>query len=242
MSAVISPNSHRPGVARALRPRDATTLIILDRSEHDARVLMGRRHEGHAFMPGKYVFPGGRVEPEDRRMCAAGSLDPHVEAKLNARVSRPSPSFARAIALAAIRETFEETGLAIGVDDYAAPENPPPGAWTRFAATGVYPALDGIDFLARAITPPGRPRRFDARFLIVDARSIARRIEGVVHPEAELVDLVWTPLDKARELEMPRITHLALVDLAEALKGGLDPRRPRPFYRELRGRRLREEV
>ena len=128
-------------------------------------------------MPGKFVFPGGRVEPEDRRMAAAGALDPDVEAKLNARVRRPSPHFARALALAAIRETFEETGLAIGVADYGAPEDPPPGAWTRFAATGVYPTLDAIDFLARAITPPGRPRRFDARFLIADAslRREARR-------------------------------------------------------------------
>ena len=203
---------------------------------------MGKRRQDLKFMPGKYVFPGGRVEPEDRRMCAAGSLDPQVEAKLNARVSRPSPSFARAIALAAIRETFEETGLAIGATDYGAPENTPPGAWTRFASTGVYPALDGIDFLARAITPPGRPRRFDARFLIVEASAVARRVEGVVHPEAELVDLVWTPLDKARELDLPRITHLALDDLAQALKDGLDRKRPRLFYRELRGKRLREEL
>jgi 8-oxo-dGTP pyrophosphatase MutT (NUDIX family) len=227
---------------RALRPRDAATLIILDRSGGETKVLMGKRHHDHKFMPGKYVFPGGRVEPEDRRMSAAGALDADVEAKLNARVSRPSPSFARAIGLAAIRETFEETGLAIGVADYGAPEKTPPGAWTRFAATGVYPALDGIDFLARAITPPGRPRRFDARFLIVDASVVAGRIEGVVHPEAELVDLVWTSLDKARELELPRITHLALEDLAQALKRGLDRRRPRPFYRELRGKRLREEL
>ena len=70
---------------------------------------------------------------------------------------------ARALALAAIRETFEETGLAIGVPDHGAPGKPPPGAWSRFAATGVTPALDAIDFLAGAITPPGRPRRFDAR-------------------------------------------------------------------------------
>ena len=150
-------------------------------------------------MPGKFVFPGGRVEPEDRRMRAVGALDPHVEEKLNARVRRPSPGFARALALAAIRETFEETGLAIGVSGQGAPENPPPGAWTRFAATGVFPALDAIDFLARAITPPGRPRRFDARFLIADARFVAKRVEGAVHPEAELVELVWTPLDEALE-------------------------------------------
>ena len=116
---------------------------------------------------------------------------------------RPSPHFARALALAAIRETFEETGLAIGVPDYGAPENPPPGAWTRFAATGVTPALDVIDFLARAITPPGRPRRFDARFLIADATCVARRVEGAIHPEAELVELVWTPLNEALNLDLP---------------------------------------
>ena len=203
---------------------------------------MGKRHERHKFMPGKFVFPGGRVEPEDRRMCAAGALDPDVEEKLNARVRRPSPHFARALALAAIRETFEETGLAIGVPDYGAPENPPPGAWTRFAATGVTPALDAIDFLARAITPPGRPRRFDARFLIADARFVAKRVEGAVHPEAELVELVWTPLDEALNLDLPEITRKALADLAQALEGGLDKRRPRPFYRELRGKRLREQL
>ena len=150
--------SARANSDRALRPRDAATLILIERSEPGrARVLMGKRHAGHRFMPGKFVFPGGRLEPEDRRMAAAGALDPHVEAKLNARVRRPSPHFARALALAAIRETFEETGLAIGAPDHGAPANPPPGAWSRFAATGVTPALDAIDFLARAITPPGRP-------------------------------------------------------------------------------------
>jgi len=236
---VIEPAEPRP----ALRPRDAATLILVERSQRGpARVLMGRRHDRHRFMPGKFVFPGGRVEPEDKRMAAAGALDAYVEEKLNARVRRPSPGFARALALAAIRETFEETGLAIGVSDYGAPENPPPGAWTRFAATGVRPALNAIDFLARAITPPGRPRRFDARFLVVDARFIAGRIEGAVHSEAELVELVWTPLDEARRLDLPSITHAALDDLEQALEGGLDKRRPRPFYRELRGKRLREEL
>ncbi len=232
----------RESRVHATRPRDAATLIIVDGSGRAARVLMGKRHQGHAFMPGKFVFPGGRIEAEDRLMSVAGALDPNVEEKLNVRVRRPSPGFARAIALAAIRETFEETGLAIGVGDYGAPDNPPPGAWARFAATGVYPALEAIDFLARAITPPGRPRRFDARFLVVDARFIARRVEGVVHSDAELVELVWTPLDKARELDLPEITRHALDDLAHALEGGLDRRRRRPFYRQERGKRLREEL
>src|SRR5271154_4628195 len=111
----------------AQRPRDAATLILVERPDRGpARVLMGKRHARHLFMPGKFVFPGGRVEPEDRRMAAAGKLDAHVEEKLNARVPRPSPSFARALALAAIRETFEETGLAIGVLGSNAPPQPPP--------------------------------------------------------------------------------------------------------------------
>ena len=242
MSGRPSPEAAPRPALRALRPRDAATLIIIDQTNEIPSVLMGKRHAGHKFMPGKYVFPGGRVEPEDRRMAAAGALDPEVEAKLNVRVPRPSPGFARAVALAAIRETFEETGLAIGASDYGAPENPPPGAWTRFAATGVYPALDGVDFLARAITPPGRPRRFDARFLIVDSSLIAAQIEGVVHPGAELIDLVWTPLNKARELDLPVITIQALDELTAALAIDLDRRRPRPFFREVRGKRLREEL
>ena len=64
---------------RALRPRDVATLIVVEHSDHGAaRVLMGKRHAGHRFMPGKFVFPGGRVEPEDRRMSAAGALDARV--------------------------------------------------------------------------------------------------------------------------------------------------------------------
>ena len=117
----------------------------------------------------------------------------------------------------------------------------PAGGLDTVRCNGCLSSLEAIDFLARAITPPGRTRRFDARFLVVEARFIAGRIDGVVHPQAELVELVWTPLDKARGLDLPEITHTA-DDLAQALEGGLDKRRRRPFYREERGRRLREEL
>src|SRR5260370_7616794 len=148
-------------VARAPRPRDAATLIIVEGSGRAARVLMGKRHEGHAFMPGKFVFPGGRIEAEDRRMSVAGALNRNVEEKLNARVRHPSPGFARAIALAAIRETFEETGLAVGVGNCGKPENPPPGAWPRFVSPGVYPALHPIPFPPPPTPPPPRPTPLD---------------------------------------------------------------------------------
>jgi 8-oxo-dGTP pyrophosphatase MutT (NUDIX family) len=226
----------------ALRPRDAATLILIERNRGGPRVLMGRRHAGHKFMPGKFVFPGGAVEPADRRMSVAGPLDPVVETKLLAQTRHSSPDFARALALAALRETFEETGLALGVADWGAPETAPAGVWTRFAATGVYPALDGLDFLARAITPPGRVRRFDARFFVADASLIAHRAHDVVYPEAELIELVWTPLDKALELDIPNITRRVLADLAEAAQSGMDRFRPRPFYRELHGKSWRGEL
>ena len=226
----------------ALRPRDAATLILIERAPGGPRVLMGKRHGGHKFMPGKFVFPGGAVEPGDWRMSAAGALDAVVEAKLLAQTRRSSPDFARALALAAVRETFEETGLALGVADCGAPEDPPEGAWTRFAATGVYPALDGLDFLARAITPPGRPRRFDARFFVAEASLIAHQTRDVVHSEAELVELVWTPLDKALELDIPAITRTILGDLAQAAEQGMDRFRLRPFYRQIRGSAWRGEI
>jgi len=90
-----------------LRPKDAATLIILDRDGPLPRVLMGRRHLGHKFMPGKFVFPGGRIDLGDRSMPVVGALHPRIEAALAARVVRPSAKRGRALALAAIRENRE---------------------------------------------------------------------------------------------------------------------------------------
>ena len=95
-------------------PRDASTLILLDRSGAEPKVLMGKRHDRHVFMPGAYVFPGGRVDAIDRKMPVAAALDPRAEQKLMAHIKRPSAAKAHALALAAIRETFEETGLLLG--------------------------------------------------------------------------------------------------------------------------------
>ena len=226
-----------------LRPRDAATLILLDRSGDATKVLLGRRHAGHKFMPGKFVFPGGRVEASDRRMSVAMPLTPIVEEKLNARARRPSSRLGRALALAAIRETFEETGLALGLGRAAAGSRAAPaGAWSKFAATDVAPALDGLDFLARAITPPGRPRRFDTRFLVADAALIAHREEGIVGPESELVELVWMPLAEASALDLPSITRIVLDELATAMTADMNPARPRPFFYTKHGVWRRDEL
>src|SRR5271155_4676917 len=88
-----------------LRPRDSATLILIDRSEAVPKVLLGRRHKGHRFLPGKFVFPGGRIEPADHLMAVAAALHEHHVTKLMRRLKRPSPAKAAAFALAAVRET-----------------------------------------------------------------------------------------------------------------------------------------
>ena len=226
----------------AIRPRDAATLIVLDRSSGMPKVLMGKRHSGHKFMPGKFVFPGGGVEPGDRLMNIAGTLHAIVEAKLIQRVTGGSIGRARALALAAIRETYEETGLAIGVNDMGMPDNPPAGQWTGFAAHGVFPSLEALHFVARAITPPGRSRRFDARFFAVDASQIAHRVDGLITAESELVELVWQPLDQVQNLDLPRITSMVLKELEARIAAGFGHHLPVPFFFEKNKRSFREEL
>jgi 8-oxo-dGTP pyrophosphatase MutT (NUDIX family) len=221
-----------------VRPKDAATLILIDRSGPVPKVLLGKRHTRHKFMPGKFVFPGGGVDPTDKRMPVARTLDPHAEERLLQRFHHGSPVRARALALAAIRETFEETGLILGTRTEAA--GIPEGPWTAFARHKILPDLGAIHFVGRAITPPGRPRRFDARFFTMDASAVAHRLDGVTGPEAELVELVWMPLTAAKELDMPAVTGVMLEELDARITDGLRHDLPVPFYRMIRGTFQRE--
>ncbi len=210
-------------------PRDAATLMLIDRSGSEPKVLLGRRHASHKFMPGKFVFPGGRIEPLDRMMPAVSELDPAMEKKLLARVADPDPDYARAFALAAVREMAEETGLLLGVKRDAPPAVPG-DIWAEFAKAKVHPDLGNIHFIARAITPPRRPRRFDTRFVTADACAIAHRIEGVVGPDSELVELTWVPIEQATHLDMPTITGVVLEELLARVEAGMAHALPVPFY------------
>jgi 8-oxo-dGTP pyrophosphatase MutT (NUDIX family) len=201
--------------------------------------LLGKRHASHKFMPGKFVFPGGRVDPADRLMPAARPLDPAAQDRLMKRVARPSPAKAQALALAAIRETFEESGLLLGAPATEIPAVPK-GPWEAFAQAKILPDLQGLYFIGRAITPPGRTRRFDARFFSLDASAIAHRIEGVTGPEAELVELVWMSLPDAKQLDLPAVTSVMLDELELRLAGDFRHDLPVPFYRMPFGRFIRE--
>jgi 8-oxo-dGTP pyrophosphatase MutT (NUDIX family) len=210
-------------------PRDAATLMLIDRSAPVPKVLLGRRHAGHKFMPGKFVFPGGRIEALDRAMPALSELHPATEQKLVERVAQPSADFARGLALAAVRETAEETGLLLGEKGNAPPQTPGE-IWTEFAKANVYPDLGHLHFIARAITPPRRPRRYDTRFFTADASSVAHTIEGVVGPDSELVELTWVPIEQATQLDMPTITGVVLEELLARVEAGMAHDLPVPFY------------
>jgi len=222
-----------------VKPRDSATLILIDRAEKVPRVLLGRRHQRHRFLPGKFVFPGGRIEPADRLMATSAALHERHVAKLMQRVRRPSAAKAAAFALAAVRETYEETGLMLGSSARGA-MTVPPGAWEAFAKAQIVPDLSAIHFIARAITPPKRPLRFDSRFFTADVSAIARHEDGFVGPDKELVELVWLPITEARQLDMPGITAVVLEELQDRIAGGMSHDHPVPLYRMLHRRFVRE--
>jgi 8-oxo-dGTP pyrophosphatase MutT (NUDIX family) len=221
-----------------LRPRDAATLILLDNSGGGVKVLMGRRHRSHAFMPGKFVFPGGRTDPADSRVAAASELPAPEAAKLTGALRPVSAARARAIAMSAIRETYEEAGLLIGTRGAFATRAP---GWQGFVEHGVQPSLDRLRLVARAITPPGRVRRFDTRFLAAWRGDVAVALADG-GPTNELEELVWLPLGEAKEADIPTITRTILGELESRLAAdpGLRPGGAVPFYRMLHNRFQRE--
>lgn len=197
---------------KAQKPRDAATLILV---RGGREVMMGQRGKGHVFMPDKWVFPGGRVDPGDARLPAAHELTPETEALLRAGGAvRRAP---RAFAMAAVRETKEEAGLILG--DEAGPD------------------LSKLAFVARAITPPHRVRRFDARFFLVDAEAVLAH--DVPQAGEELLHTRWFTMDEAEALDLPAITRFVLREARARLEGAkLDP----PFLRWGRGAHTLERL
>lgn len=226
LTLVERDRSHPP-----MKVRDAASLIVLDRSEPTPKVLMGRRSMRHKFFPGRFVFPGGRVDPTDARVPAA-PYTPQTAAKLTAMLpARYGPARAHALGIAALREAYEETGLIIGRPGAA--QSPRGPAWRAFADAGLGLDLAPLHFLLRAVTPPGRPRRFDTRFLVVDRTHVAATDPTVIGDDAELEAIHWVPLPDAKALALPTIT-LTVLDVLEtelAKPGGLTPGAAVPFFR-----------
>ncbi|MEQ9261038.1 MAG: NUDIX hydrolase [Roseovarius sp.] len=205
--------------------RDAATVIVLRDRMTSPSVLMGQRGEKAVFFPSKFVFPGGAVDPFDAEAPLVEPLSERCRLRLR---EDSAADLSHALAVAAIRELWEETGLMLGA----------PGSWQgalhpdweNFAASGHVPSARGMQFFFRAITPPGRPRRFDARFFLVDAREIAGDLDDFSAASEELSHLQWVPLQEARDLDLPFITEVVLAELAANARNA-GPVPAVPFYK-----------
>ena len=176
-------------------------------------------------MPNKFVFPGGAVDATDAQVPLAAPVNALCHGRL---CDDAEPSLAHAIAVAAIRELWEETGLVLGRK--GAWEGDVPADWQTFAATGHLPDASALQFVFRALTPPGRPRRFDARFFLVDAEDIASDPDDFDAACDELSHLQWVPLSRARSFDMPFITEVVLAEVAARARD-TNPPASVPFFK-----------
>jgi 8-oxo-dGTP pyrophosphatase MutT (NUDIX family) len=222
------------------RPVDAATLVLIDRTATTPKVLVGKRHDKVVFMPGKFVFPGGRVDKSDNRIPVAAPIPQALEANLLKGRPKITPSRARSLAVAAIREACEETGLCLGrKSNEAAPALE--GAWKPFTEAGLLPDPSGLFLIARAITPPGRVRRFDTRFFTADASTITHRVEGVIHADAELVELVWVEIGSKPLADLHPMTKKVLNELEKRVATGpLNHDAEVPFFHFYGGKMQRD--
>ena len=226
----LTPGPLKPGQERPvekfeqkypyMRPRDAATLILVRLKGRTPEVLMGCRAAKSAFMPNRYVFPGGRVDKADAHIPIATPLDRHVKARL---LKAASVQRAQALGVAAVRETFEETGLMLAKPVKGDVRKDYGEHWKGFLDQGLAPALDSLDFIARAVTPPGRPRRFNARFFMARAEDAT----GEIRHSSEMGDVRWVRLDEARELPLPTITGLILGEIGRLIKEPPDRKKQR---------------
>ena len=197
--------------------RDAASVIVLDRDARGgASVLMGQRGAAAAFMASKYVFPGGAVDPEDAAIRLSQPPDALTMSRLAAEPRAGSKATPDALAAAALRELAEETGLLTGSP------GPAPQGWDHYAEAGLAPDASALIYMFRAITPPGRTRRFDARFLLLDAEMLHGDRHDFSNACDELSHLHWVPLTEARALDLPFITEVVLAELAALIRAAGD--------------------
>lgn len=209
--------------------RNAATIIVVRDRATAPKILMGQRGAKAAFMPNKFVFPGGAVDPQDADISLVAGIS---EPCLNRLANYADPALAHPLCVAAIRELFEEAGQILGIPGRWAgsiPKN-----WKDFAVAGYRPDASGLKFVFRAITPPGRPRRFDARFFLVDVDLLATDPDDFSSASDELSHLQWIPLADAWKFNLPFITEVVLAEVAAQLKNDEAPDSV-PFFKNDEG-------
>lgn len=221
--------------------RDAATVILAREGREGPEVLMGQRGARAAFMPNKFVFPGGGVDEADREVPLAAALGAACVRRLGAF---PQPGAlpgltAETLAVTAIRELWEETGLALA---RPAPWPVAPAHdWAELAARGMMPDPSSLRYVFRAITPPGRTRRFDARFFLADVTGVAGDPDDFSFAQDELAHLQWVPLRLARGFDLPFITEVVIAEVARQMEQGgevdsvpfFDNSGPVPMFRRI---------
>ncbi|MEE9454719.1 MAG: NUDIX hydrolase [Paracoccaceae bacterium] len=207
--------------------RDAATILLLRKRAGRHQVLMGQRGASAAFMPNKYVFPGGVIDPQDYEICPDMPLNGLAMTKLS--IKAPA-NIAQASAMAAIRELWEETGLILGQVGTAPKDIP--HDWQGFFAKDVVPRAGALNFMFRAVTPPGRPRRFDARFFWADSAGIVGSDEDFAGASDELSHLHWIDLEAAKALDLPFVTEVVLSEIIAIMQAPDTPRKVPFFYHD----------
>lgn len=221
--------------------RDASSVVLMRQQNSGPEVLVGRRSRSAAFMPDKFVFPGGAVGPEDRGVKLAGMP---CGACMSRLATGADQNLAASLVACAIREMQEETGLMLGerlADQAAAVANR--SGWEAFADAGIAPSGAQLVYFFRAVTPPGLPRRFDARFLLgrIGRVGIAGDPDDLSSPSNELAELQWVAVRDVPRLDLPYISRLVLKAALETLDSGLPPPRV-PFHFTKNGERRLEYI
>jgi 8-oxo-dGTP pyrophosphatase MutT (NUDIX family) len=204
--------------------KNAATVILLRGSQKNPEVLMGQRGKNASFMPNKFVFPGGALDPGDSEIDFNGDIPTKCIEKLRLKAD---PSLAKPLIAAGIRELWEETGLILGSKLKTKMDSIPKN-WKDFFALGYQPSADNIEFVFRAITPPGRTRRFDARFFLLSSDNIKGDLDDFSKASGELSHLQWIELNSTQNLDLPFITEIVLSEVLSKLKGNRN--NGIPFY------------
>jgi 8-oxo-dGTP pyrophosphatase MutT (NUDIX family) len=181
-------DQHEPPRPKTVRARHAASLLVWREAGEATEILMGMRGSRHRFMPNRLVYPGGAVDRADLSAPFATGLSRRTEAALHRNANA---KLAHGLGIAAARELREETGLSLGTP----------------------PALDGLDYLARAVTPTDSPIRFNARFFCVHAS----RVTGTLGGDGELDNLRFYDMREALALDLAMPTRRML----EQLRGWL---------------------
>ena len=205
--------------------RDAATVILLRQKKGSTYVLMGQRGNKAAFMPSKYVFPGGAVDEDDSNVELFKSID---KKGIDLLHQYSEKKIAKELSVAAIRELWEEAGLRLCAKVDAVRKISP--GWEDFCNDCYSPDASNLEYVFRAITPPGRPRRFDARFFICRAENVYGSLDDFSSASTELSHLQWIDIDNVKSLNLPFITEVVLNEVKEIIKDGPN-KKGVPFFK-----------